>query len=154
MMFTRRHPILFSLLVLCAIGAVMIISMTALFFLGKRDVTFDVNAVKQAYADSSISIHFLLISKPPTNTYGVHFEEHSEDIFSAFNEMASATGGFAESSFNPDFLMRKAVDASENYYLLYYSPREYNSDGKFKEIEVRVKRSGYRVSHRAGYFAN
>ena len=120
----------------------------------KREVSFDVDAVKQAYADSSISIHFLLLTKPPANTYGVHFEEHSEDIFAAFNEMANATGGFTESSINPDFLMRKAVDASENYYLLYYSPKGYTSDGKFREIEVRVKKSGHRVSHRAGYFAN
>lgn len=120
----------------------------------RRDISFDVGAAKQAYADSSISIHFLFITKPPTNTYGVHFEEHSEDIFSAFNEMANATGGFTESSFNPDFLMRKAVDASENYYLLYYSPKEYNADGKFREIKVHVKRGGHLVSHRAGYFAN
>lgn len=120
----------------------------------RRDISFNVDAVKQAYADSSISIHFLFITKPPTNTYGVHFEEHSEDIFSAFNEMANSTGGFTESSFNPDFLMRKAVDASENYYLLYYSPKEYKTDGKFREIKVRVKRPGHRVSHRAGYFAD
>lgn len=120
----------------------------------RRDISFDVDSVKQTYADSSISIHFLFITKPPTNTYGVHFEEHSEDIFSAFNEMANATGGFTESSFNPDFLMRKAVEASENYYLLYYSPKEYNADGKFREIKVLVKRGGHRVSHRAGYFAN
>ena len=120
----------------------------------KRDVTFDVESVKQAYADSSISIHFLFITKPPTNTYGVHFEEHSEDIFSAFNEMANATGGFTESSFNPDVLMRKAVEASENYYLLYYSPIEYRADGRFRKIEIRIKRAGHQVSHRAGYFAN
>lgn len=128
--------------------------LTAISNFHRRDIYFDVDAVKQAYADSSISIHFLFITKPPTNTYGVHFEEHSEDIFSAFNEMANATGGFTESSFNPDFLMRKAVDASENYYLLYYSPIEYNTDGKFREIKVRVKGGGHRVSHRAGYFAN
>jgi len=128
--------------------------LTAISSFYRRDISFDVDAVKQAYADSSISIHFLFITKPPTNTYGVHFEEHSEDIFSAFNEMANATGGFTESSFNPDFLMRKAVDASENYYLLYYSPIEYNTDGKFREIIVRVKGGGHRVSHRAGYFAN
>lgn len=40
MMFARRHPILFSLLVVCAIGAVVIISVAALFFLGKRDHAF------------------------------------------------------------------------------------------------------------------
>jgi VWFA-related protein len=120
----------------------------------RRDISFDVDSVKQAYADSSISIHFLFINKPPTNTYGVSFEEHSEDIFAAFYEMANATGGLADTSINPDLLMRKAVYASENYYLLYYSPLEYKTDGKFKEIEVRVKRPGHQVSHRAGYFAN
>jgi len=41
MIFTRRHPVLFSLLVVCAIGAVVIISVAALFFLGKRDSAFE-----------------------------------------------------------------------------------------------------------------
>ncbi len=120
----------------------------------KRDVPFDVDAVKQAYADSSIAIHFLFLTKPPQQRHGVYYEEHSEDIFSAFKDMAFSTGGFTESSFNPDFLMRKAVEASENYYLLYYSPRDYKPDGKFHHIEVRVKKEGCEVSHRAGYFAN
>jgi hypothetical protein len=120
----------------------------------RREIPIDMDTVKQAYADSSIAIHFLFISKPPEQRYGIHFEEHSEDIFSAFQEMAQATGGFTESSFNPDFLMRKAVEASENYYLLYYSPKNYIPDGKFREIAVRVKRSGHQVTHRAGYFAN
>jgi protease-4 len=40
-MFARRHPILFSLLLLCTIGAVVIISVAALFFLGKKDTTFE-----------------------------------------------------------------------------------------------------------------
>lgn len=122
--------------------------------LHKREVPFNVEAVQRAYADSSIAIHFLFLTNPPPDRHGVHFEEHSEDILSAFKQMANATGGFSESSMNPDFLMRKAVEASENYYLLYYSPREYTSDGKFREIKVRVKRSGHQVSHRAGYFAN
>jgi protease-4 len=40
-MFIRRHPILFSLLVVCAIGAVVIISVAALFLLANRDAAFD-----------------------------------------------------------------------------------------------------------------
>lgn len=40
-MFARRHPILFSLLVVCAIGGVVILSVAALFFLGKRDSAFE-----------------------------------------------------------------------------------------------------------------
>jgi hypothetical protein len=128
--------------------------LTEVMSLYRREVSFDVSSVQQAYADSAIAIHFLFLTNPPINRYGIHFEEHSEDIFSAFMQMSSATGGFSESSMNPDFLMRKAVEASENYYLLYYSPSEYKSDGKFRRIEVRVKRTGHQVSHRSGYFAN
>jgi hypothetical protein len=81
-------------------------------------------------------------------------KEHSEDIFGPFLEMADATGGFADSSANPDFLFQAAVKASENYYLLYYSPKGYKSDGSFKNITVRVKDKDYRVTHRVGYYAN
>ena len=132
----------------------IVIKLTEVMNLYRREVSFDVTTVQQAFADSSIAIHFLFLTNPPNHKYGVHFEEHSEDIFSAFTQMSSATGGFSESSMNPDFLMRKAVEASENYYLLYYSPSDYKSDGKFKQIVVRVKRVGHQVSHRAGYFAN
>ncbi len=38
---------------------------------------------------------------------------------------------------------KKAADASESYYLLYYTPKDYKSDGK-----------KYRVLHRAGYLAD
>ncbi len=39
--FSRRHPILFSLLVVCAIGAFVIISVATLFLFGKRDSAFE-----------------------------------------------------------------------------------------------------------------
>jgi len=129
-------------------------ALTSIMNLFWREVSFNVDAIQQTYADSSIAIHFLFLTNPPPNRHGVYFEEHSEDILSAFIQMSSATGGFSESSMNPDFLMRKAVEASENYYLLYYSPNEYKSDGKFRKIEVRVKKSRHQVSHRAGYFTN
>jgi protease-4 len=38
-MFARRHPILFSMLVMCGIGAIVIISIAALLFLGMGDST-------------------------------------------------------------------------------------------------------------------
>jgi VWFA-related protein len=125
-----------------------------LFEFYKRETPFDVNLIKKASADSSVAIHFLLISDPPKSTEGVRFEEQSEDIYSAFSQMAEATGGFTESSANPVYLMKSAVEASENYYLLYYTPRPYIKDGKFREIAVKVKNSDYRVVHRVGYYAN
>ncbi|MGB2764752.1 MAG: hypothetical protein WBC02_03990 [Candidatus Aminicenantaceae bacterium] len=123
------------------------------FNLHKREISVDVNQVKRAYSDSSASIHFMFFTKPAEYIPGIRFEEHSEDIFSAFNEMARATGGSTESSSNPNFLFKKAVESSENYYLLYYAPIEYKKDGKFKQIEVKIKNKNYRISHRAGYFA-
>jgi hypothetical protein len=119
----------------------------------RRDISFDVDLIKQAYADSSVSIHFLFISTPAEHIYGINMQERSEDIYQAFREMARATGGFSDSSANPAYLFRNALQASENYYLIYYSPKNYQQDGKFKNISVRIKGNGFRVIHRLGYFA-
>jgi hypothetical protein len=129
-------------------------TLTGISNLQRREISFDVNRIKQAYADSSISVHFLFITKPAELIPGIVMEEHSEDIYASFKEMASASGGFAESSSNPMYLFQKALNAAENYYLLYYSPKDYDPNGKFKEIKVRVKNEDYHVIHRAGYFAN
>lgn len=134
-----------------------------LFTFYKRDITFNVDRIKQVFADSSISVHFLFITKAPSWTgmggmylkpSGLRYAEKSEDIYSAFREVAQATGGLVESSANAAFSFEKAVDASENYYLIYYSPENYGKDGKFKEIKVKVKKENYRILHRTGYFAN
>jgi len=119
-----------------------------------RPISIDVDKVKKAYADASVAIHFLFFTKPAEHIPGIYFEEHSEDIFAPFLEMSKATGGLAESTSNPQFLFEKAVEASENYYLVYYSPSNYRRDGKFKSIKVKVRGKNFRVTHRAGYFAN
>jgi len=127
---------------------------TSLFGFYRRDVTVDVELVKRAYADSSIAIHFLFFSKLPEHTPGIVMEEHSEDIFNVFNDMAVATGGLTMSSVNPEYLFKSAFNASDNYYLIYYTPKDYKADFKFKNIKVKVKTGNYRVTHRIGYFAN
>jgi hypothetical protein len=130
------------------------LDISQIFAFYRRDVVIDVEGIKQAFADSSIAIHFLFITEPMMHSPGVDFQEKSEDIYSAFKEMSRATGGFMDSSANAQFLFQKAVESSENYYLVYYSPTNYKSDGKFKEIRVRVKSGNYRISHRLGYYAN
>jgi len=120
----------------------------------RRDVLINVDSVKQAYADSSTAIHFLLIATPAKRLPGIQYSEQSEDVFSAFREMALATGGFVETSANAAFLMKSAVESSENYYLLYYTPRPYKKDEKFHKIVVKVKDKDCRVTHRLGYYGN
>ncbi|MFC2158788.1 hypothetical protein ACFLT9_13225 [Acidobacteriota bacterium] len=128
-------------------------TLSNLFDFYRRPSTVNVDLVKKRYADSSISIHFLFLSPPPRNTYGVTMMEHSEDVYSVFKEMAQATGGFSDTSARADILFQKALTASENYYLLYYTPSEYKEDGEFNRIEVRLKNNDLRVVHRLGYFS-
>jgi hypothetical protein len=120
----------------------------------KREISFDVEKVKEVYADQSISIHFLFIARDFEIIPGVIFQERSEDVFSAFREMADATGGYIESSMRADWLLKRAVEASKQYYLVYYSPENYTRDGKFKNIRVETPGKKYRISHRKGYIAD
>ncbi len=138
----------------------LIMKLYELFDFYKRDIAFDVDKVKQAFSDSLISIHFLLITAQRPQMQSLEYsntirmEEQTEDIFSAFSEMAKATGGLVDSSANAAVSFKKAVEASENYYLLYYSPKNYELNGKFKTIKVKLKNMKYRITHRAGYIAN
>ncbi|UCE22402.1 MAG: hypothetical protein JSV46_09405 [Candidatus Aminicenantes bacterium] len=124
--------------------------------------SFDTKNITRAYSDSSISLHFLYVTKTQMVQGDVenmgqtemNMQEMSLDIFNTFHEIARATGGLSESSTNVASLLKNAADASENYYLLYYTPRVYIGDGKFKKIEVKVKNKNYRITHRAGYIAN
>jgi len=129
-------------------------TVSGLFELYKRETTLNTEEIKLAYADASTSIHFLFITQPREDIPGVRMEEHSEDIFGPFREMARATGGVALSGASPAGLMKEAVQASQNYYLLYYSPAAYAGDGRFKSIRVRVRSGNFRVTHRAGYIAD
>jgi hypothetical protein len=119
-----------------------------------RDLSLDIEKVKKALSDSSIVAHFLFYTKPLRHVAGVTFAEDTSNLMQAFNEMAQATGGIADSSANPESLFKKAAKASENYYLLYYAPKKYAGDGAFKNIEVRIKNKKYTLNHRAGYYAN
>lgn len=122
----------------------------------------NIDHIKQSFSDSSIAIHFLFITKPQreiaseyqTHQQGMAWEDISAGLFNTFQQMSRSTGGLTIPSANIAFSLEKAAVASENYYLLYYSPINYVPDGKFREIKVRVKGQNYRVIHRAGYIAD
>jgi VWFA-related protein len=130
----------------------------------RKDISLDIEKIRQAFSDSSISVHFLFVTNKPgmhdnlnvgrMQPLRVELFDQSDSIFSAFKEVANATGGITDSSANAAASFQKAADASENYYLIYYLPKDYKVDGKFREIEVKVKNKNYTITHRAGYFAN
>lgn len=128
-----------------------------------KNVNFDEKKIKEAFSDSSISVHFLYITKEisaaynlsnPRSLRGMELFDQSGPIFGAFKEMAEVTGGITESSTNISWSMNQAVKASANYYLLYYRPQNYVADGKFKKLKVFVKGKNYRIIHRSGYIAD
>ena len=140
-------------------------------------MALDETKIKHIFSDSSITAHMIYVTKlsdlvimqgergtnPLTNRDALDnslttmprvLQDISGSMFSSFKDIAEATGGIVDSSTNAAASFKKAADASENYYLLYYSPMNYIADGKFKEIKIQVKGQKYKISHRAGYVAD
>ncbi len=85
--------------------------------------------------------------------------ERNEDLLrmdphSGLGQLAEDTGGFLIANTND---LRGGFERIENdmrnYYLLTYVPSNENFDGKFRQIEVKVKKPGLSVHSRKGYFA-
>jgi VWFA-related protein len=76
------------------------------------------------------------------------------DPATALGQLARDTGGLLFTSSNN---LRLAFDRVEsdlrNYYLLGYTPRNTTYDGRFRTIQVRVRRPDVTVAARRGYFA-
>lgn len=116
--------------------------------------------IKQIFSDRSISCHFLFITKKSTENSSQPYFQRSDwydmrpGTFEGMMALSEGTGGLAESSYDGREAFKKALNVSENYYILYYSPQNYQPDGRFREIEVKIKGKGYYIRHRAGYFAD
>ncbi len=69
--------------------------------------------------------------------------------------LAADTGGraFTDSNDFGEAFARVQRDMSA-YYLLGYSSTNATKDGRFRRIQVRVKREGFKVEARAGYYAD
>jgi VWFA-related protein len=76
------------------------------------------------------------------------------DPHSGLGQLADQTGGFLIANSNDlrDGFGRIDTDM-RHYYVLTYVPKNTSFDGKFRTIDVKVKRGGVRVRSRKGYFA-
>ena len=125
---------------------------TDLFDQFNRAAMMDVPRLKAAFSDSTISLYFSYLTNSESDLHLNQMAEHTEDVFRSFDTVAKATGGTTSSSANTAFLMRQVSQAADNYYLLYYSPKDKTVDRKFRSITVRVKSGNYRIAHLGGYF--
>jgi VWFA-related protein len=67
--------------------------------------------------------------------------------------LASATGAEAIVSNDMSGALRRVVSHSSAFYLIGYAPTDSQPDGKFREINVRVRQPGVQVRARNGYWA-
>jgi VWFA-related protein len=89
----------------------------------------------------------------------------TRDIGAAFAEtleasegsesLAADSGGFSVKNTN-DLAngVKRIADESRNYYLLGYHPTNAAADGRFRKIEVKLARKGFKVRARKGYYAS
>ena len=72
----------------------------------------------------------------------------------SLRSLSEETGGFAAVNRN-DFsdAFSRVVKDSSSYYVLGYYPKNDRRDGRFRKIEVKVKRPGLEVRSRRGYTA-
>ena len=110
--------------------------------------------IKKAFADSSILFQFIYLKEKLPFLSPFDMLDTTASMFSTFMNLSEATGGMTQVTINPIASFKHAVEASENYYLLYYSPKAYKADGKFRKIKVKVKGKKCKVTHRAGYVAD
>lgn len=85
--------------------------------------------------------------------------ERNEDLLRSnpqggLGQLASETGGFLIADTNNLKGRLRLVDEDlRTYYLLTYTPQNQNYDGRFRQIEVKLKRQGLDVQSRKGYYA-
>lgn len=119
-----------------------------------REINLNEDRLKKAFSDSGILFNFIFMDKSMQTTAGITMREQSEDVFKVFTKVAAATGGVTDNSQNPAFAFKNAAAVTDRSYLLYYSPKNYVKDKKFKTITVKVKGRDLKVIHRLGYFAD
>jgi VWFA-related protein len=81
-------------------------------------------------------------------------EQLRADPHSGLGTLADQTGGFLIANSNDLRGGFTKIDTDmRNYYVLTYVPTNAKYDGKFREIDVKVRRPGMQVRARKGYFA-
>lgn len=130
--------------------------------LGRQTFTREVNGATRAVNNANIAVYPVdarglmgaFASAPGAKTAAFSTLESTRPNIDTMQTIAEATGGRAY--FNTNAIgdaVRRAIEDSRVSYVLGYNPAHANWDGKFREIKVKVNRSGLEVRHRKGYLA-
>ncbi len=105
-------------------------------------------------ADESINVSGGFPADPQMNLSLQSFQDSLRLGQNSLRSLSEETGGFAAVNQN-DFsnAFSRVVKDNSAYYVLGYYPKNDRRDGRFRRIEVKVKRPGLEVRSRRGYTA-
>ena len=105
-------------------------------------------------ADESINVSGGFPDDPSLNLSLQSFQDSLRISQDSLRSLAEETGGFAAVNQN-DFsnAFSRVVQDNSSYYVLGYYPKNDRRDGRFRRIEVKVKKPGLEVRSRRGYTA-
>ena len=104
--------------------------------------------------DEAIDIQAIPADDPNVPVASTSIRDEVRRAQDSLRVMSEQTGGFAvvnQNDLNAAF--ERIVQDNSRYYVLGYYPSNDKRDGKFRKIDVRVKRPGVRVQARDGYTA-
>jgi len=105
-------------------------------------------------ADDSIEVSGGFPEDPSLNLSMQSFQDELRLSQMSLRTLAEDTGGYASVNSN-DFTKawERVVADNSSYYVLGYKPTNDKRDGRFRKIEVKVRRDGLEVRTRKGYSA-
>jgi VWFA-related protein len=105
-------------------------------------------------ADETINVSGGFPADPQYNLSLQSFQDSLRLSQDSLRSLSEETGGFAAVNQN-DFsgAFAKVVKDNSSYYVLGYYPKNEKRDGRFRRIEVKLKRPGLEVRSRRGYTA-
>lgn len=113
---------------------------------GARVYAIDVRGLSRGLNSASIDA----VGSPGADSAPPSFDSLEDGV----NSLAVDTGGMMIRNENNIGRALDTIAADTNtYYVLGYQPSNTNFDGKYRKIEIRVKRPGVKVRARQGYLA-
>ncbi len=104
--------------------------------------------------DEAVDIQAIPADDPNIPVPSTSIQDEVRRAQDSLRVMSEQTGGFAvvnQNDLNASF--ERIVQDNSSYYVLGYYPSNDKRDGKFRKIDVRVRRPGVRVQARNGYTA-
>ncbi len=126
-------------------------SLQDLFTFYRREVSFELEPVRRAFADAGAVFNFVFMNRQAKQSFGVTMTEQSEDLFKIFSDISASTGGAVSTTGDPGKGFQKVAEETRQAYILRYLPSDPGRKGEFRPLSVRVKGRDCKVTHQAGY---